>query len=223
MKKIEFSGNFDAILCLDGSFPGVDLFDHLKGIPVIAADGAAIHLMEYNIEFEKVIGDLDTLRQKGWIDKIPAQKKVFLPNQDANDFDKALNYADKNGMKRILITGMHGGELEHTLNNWSVFMRYAAYLNLCLYESGRYGIPLFESTALDIIKDEMISLIPQPSAIVTTKGLKWELENEALELGYREGARNTASNDRIEIEIHSGSILLFIDSRLPKSVGYKSL
>jgi thiamine pyrophosphokinase len=63
--------------------------------------------------------------------------------------------------------------------------------------------------------NETISLIPQPIAFLKTKNLQWELNNEALELGVREGARNRAISDEIEIKIISGEILLFVNARLP--------
>lgn len=62
---------------------------------------------------------------------------------------------------------------------------------------------------------EMISIIPQPFVKLSTKNLLWNLNNETLELGSREGARNVATDNYISINILEGSILLFIDARLP--------
>ncbi|MFN3306463.1 MAG: hypothetical protein ACK42Z_04675, partial [Candidatus Kapaibacteriota bacterium] len=64
-------------------------------------------------------------------------------------------------------------------------------------------------------KGEMISIIPQPRAILRTSNLQWSLNNEVLEIGVREGARNIATDTKIIIEILEGSILLFFNARLP--------
>ena len=61
----------------------------------------------------------------------------------------------------------------------------------------------------------MISIIPYQSITLSTKNLEWELKSEELVFGIREGSRNRAISDKIEIDIISGGCLLFIDSRLP--------
>ncbi|ROL62229.1 thiamine diphosphokinase [Bacteroidetes/Chlorobi group bacterium ChocPot_Mid] len=215
MQKIDFKNTYDAITCLDGNLPEKDFFSLFTGIPIFAADGAALQLMQMSVDFDKVIGDLDTLKSKNMIDKIPDSKLIYQPDQDFNDFEKTLKYAISIGKKNILICGFHGGEFEHSLNNWSVFMKYYQKTNLCLYEANRYAFAKDKSFCINTKHGEMIGLIPQPSAILTTYGLKWNLSNEKLQLGFREGARNIALSEMIQIEIHQGAILIFLDARLP--------
>lgn len=215
MQKIDFKNTFDAIICLDGNLPEKDFFSLFKGIPVFAADGAVLKLMEVSVDIEKVIGDLDTLKSKNMINKIPNSKLIYLPDQDINDFEKTLKYAISINKRNILICGFHGGEFEHSLNNWSVFIKYFQKNNLCFYESNRYAIARDKSFCINTKPGEIIGLIPQPSAILTTYGLKWNLSNEKLQLGFREGARNIAISEKIQIDIHQGAILIFLDARLP--------
>jgi thiamine pyrophosphokinase len=115
----------------------------------------------------------------------------------------------------ILVLGMHGGDLEHTLNNWSVLMRHGREASLTAFDRGRYAVPISTSFRYSPRPDELLSLIPQPLAHLTTSGLVWDLANEPLELGTREGGRNRASGSEISIELHSGSLLFFCDARLP--------
>lgn len=220
MKDIKFTGIFDSLICLDGALPKKEFYEKLGDIPFLAADGAAIQLINMDIEFKKVIGDFDTLKKNGYLDKISSDKMIYLPDQEHNDFDKSLHYAESEGMKDILICGFHGGQLEHTLNNWSVFRRYSKNMNLCIYENGRYALPLYENYKFTLKKNEIISLIPQTSAVISTKGLRWNLSNEKIELGIREGARNVAIEETVEINIHNGELLVFIDSRLPYAPVY---
>jgi thiamine pyrophosphokinase len=220
LKEIKFAGKFDSLICLDGALPQKEFYEKMSYIPVLAADGAAIQLINMGIEFKKVIGDFDTLEKKGYLEKVSNEKRIYMPDQEHNDFDKTLQYAESEGMKDILICGFHGGELEHTLNNWSVFRRYSKNMNLCIYENGRYALPLCENTSFTVKRNEMISLIPQPSALISTKGLRWNLRNEKIELGIREGARNVAIEGNVEINIHNGELLVFIDSRLPNAPVY---
>lgn len=217
MKELKFIDEFDAIICLDGDFPDKTPFELITDKPIFASDGAAIRLINEGINFEKVIGDLDTLKRKNYFDKIDDEKKVYIEDQNHNDFDKTLNYVLEHHYNNILVLGMHGGEFEHSLNNWSVFIRYSKKMNLCIYESNRYGIPVDESINFHSNINEMISLIPQPIAELKSNGLKWDLNNEFLKLGTKEGARNLAIDKTINIKLISGSYLLFLDSRLPFS------
>lgn len=194
--------------------PLVSLFKQLSDIPVIAADGAANKLADIGIIPDYIIGDMDSFDGD---DTLVFQNSVILsnPDQETNDFEKILRFALEKKFERLLVAGFHGGELEHTLNNWSVFIRFARHLNLCIYDKDRYGIVANSSLKLKTIPNEIISLIPQPEAVITTHNLRWALNKEQLKLGSREGARNRATADEISIEIHSGEILIFFENKIP--------
>jgi thiamine pyrophosphokinase len=211
---IRFSEKFDCIICLNTDMPPVSLFRQLSDIPVIAADGAANRLAEIGIIPDFIIGDMDSFNGD---DTVVFQNSVILsnPDQETNDFEKILRFAIEKKYSRMLVAGFHGGELEHTLNNWSVFIRFARLLNLCIYDKDRYGIVANSSLRLQTKLNEIISIIPQPEAVITTHNLRWALTKEQLRLGSREGARNRATTDEISIEIHSGEILIFFENKIP--------
>lgn len=215
MNKLVFKNGFDALLCLDGTLPDSDFFKKLPGMPVIAADGAALRLFKKDVFSDYIVGDLDSFKKGAKPGDFLKSEIIHLPDQETNDFEKALVFAQRKGFKTILICGFHGGDLEHTLNNWSVLKKCSTALQLCIYERGRYAIPVFKSVEFRAFKSEVISLIPQPDAGLTTAGLEWPLSQESLTLGVREGARNRAIAENVSIEVHSGEILLFIDARLP--------
>lgn len=206
---------FDCIVALDGDLPPKKIFKTIGKIPVFAADGAAISLFRKKIIADFVIGDLDTFFNSPLSSSFEKEKLICNPSQELNDFEKTLIFAEESGYKNILILGFHGGELEHTLNNWSILKKYSKKLNLCLLDRNRYGIPIYQSCTFNCLRNEMISLIPQPEVKISTKNLKWNLNNESLLLGAREGARNLATSDNVSIHIHYGELLLFINSRLP--------
>lgn len=220
MKELIFESQFDAVICLDADIPDKNIFD-LFEIPVLASDGAGVTLTEMGVLPDKIIGDLDSFYAKRGNEKIPDNKLIFEEDQETNDFEKCLKYCLNNDFRNVLIVGFHGGLLEHTLNNWSVFKRYAKQLDLCIYDKDRYCIPLHNSIKAKLKEGEIISLIPQPTVNITTTGFKWELKDEVLELGTREGARNVAENGYIEIQINDGEILMITDNRLPYSPNFK--
>lgn len=223
--KLTFKDDIiDAILCLDAVLPGNEVFSLFKDIPIIAADGASIKLYEKSIIPNFIIGDLDTFMSNPISEKLKTLSEVIhLPEQDTNDFEKSLNFCINKGWKNILIVGFHGGALEHTLNNWSIIKKFSRRLYLCLFDDGRYGISIYNSISFSANNDEIISIIPQPSAKLTTKGLQWELNDETLKLGIREGARNIARAESIVITLFKGEYLLFLDHRLPQMPDFKKI
>lgn len=217
MRKISFPAGreYSAVICLNANLPTKDIFELVSGIPVIVADGAAIQLIDMGIEPTLVIGDMDSFALAPHHADIDKSKLLVIPDQETNDFEKILLYCLRKNLKDLLILGFHGGELEHTLNNWSVFKKYSRRLNMCIFDKNRYGIPINESIEIYVNVNEIISLLPQPKVKLTTKNLEWELKNEELELGVREGARNVAIAEQVVLELHEGELLLFINQRLP--------
>lgn len=204
---------FDALICLNATMPTKALFQAIEYDKLIAADGAADKVFALGIYPDFIIGDFDSLNRKAVPDDYDVKSFIVEHSQETNDFEKILKYCFQNNLTRLLIFGMHGGELEHTLNNISVFKKYAEILNMTVYDAGRIGIFINNFIRLETSKNETISLIPMPKSMLKTKNLKWELEDEVLELGNREGARNIATSDFIEISVIQGDILLFFDSK----------
>ena len=218
MKTISYE-YFDCVICLDAELPDINVFEQLKNIPIFAADGAVFKLYELGVETSKIIGDLDTFDKSLNKNKITKSKIIRISEQDTNDFEKVLKYVIENNYKNCLILGINGGEYEHSLNNWSVFIKYNKKLNLCLYTENRYGITIDSDTKIKLELNEKVSLIPQPEAIITTKNLRFNLNNEMLSLGIREGARNYCieANQEVIILVHKGELCMFFDARLPKA------
>lgn len=214
-KILSFNKKFDYIICLNGILPKNDFFEIVKEIEIVAADGAANQLFEMDVNPDIIIGDMDSINEVKFGHNDKQVQIIKIDDQDTNDFEKILIWCNKNGRTNLLITGIHGGDMEHTLNNWSVFSRYSKIMNLCIYENNRYGISISHSFEYQSYKGELLSLIPQTSSKISSENLKWELLSDELIFGNREGARNMSISDKIRLEIISGSILFFFDSKLP--------
>lgn len=206
----------DIVICLNGTLPDVNTFHRLRPIPIAAADGAAVQLREKGILPQSIVGDLDSLASDRAFWQEYKQITIHeIEDQNSTDFEKTLEYARQQNCQTAMVLGMHGGEFDHTLNNWSIFMRYGKILHLAFYEKGKVAVPIYESVTITTRPGEMISLIPQPKVIITTSGLQWNLNQEELRLGFREGARNRATETKVSIQVHSGSLLLFLKNELP--------
>ncbi len=209
-----------ALLGLSGTIPPPNQLQRLQYDIVIAADGSAWQLLERGIVPQFIIGDLDSFRRIPHPEEaFPTSQILHRPDQNFTDFEKALREGVEHGVTEFVIVGMNGGELEHTLNNWSVFLRHSQHLSLEIYDAGRLGRAVWTQFSFESTPGELISLIPQPRAVLTTRGLVWELNAEVLELGKREGARNQSRAELVELSVHEGSVLVFYDAFLPRRNG----
>lgn len=204
---------YDGMILLNGVLPPLDVLERLSSLPFIAADGAANALHEMGIIPDILAGDLDSVHPSV-LEAVHQHGMVIADtDQDINDFEKALRVATASHWNNILVAGIHGGELEHTLNNWSVLMRHGRTMQLYALDGSRIGTPVYDTFIYRAEIGEIISIIPQPRARITTAGLHWSLADEVLELGTREGARNRATQSDVSVTVHDGSVMIFVDSR----------
>lgn len=210
------AARIDALICLKGAPPSITELEHFADVPIIAADGAANLLYDLDVLPEYVVGDLDSVLPEVLEAMRTTTEIIVEIDQDINDFEKALRFAQQMLWKSVLVTGIHGGDLEHTLNNWSVFMRYGTSMDLLALDGNRIGIPLYGPTSYAASEHEIISLIPQPTASLTTQGLHWPLTREHITLGLREGARNRAVEPSVVVDIHEGAVFMFVEAQLPQ-------
>lgn len=209
-----YNRKFDALICLNSDLPTQEIYHAFKFSKLIAADGAAEFVFAQDIYPDYIIGDFDSLNRSVVPPDFEINKFIVDHNQDTNDFEKIFRFCLQNKFQKLLIFGLHGGELEHTLNNISVLKKFAQLLNITLYDKNRMAVPITNHIILPTKENEIISLIPLPRAKVKTKNLKWELQDEYLEIGSREGARNIALASNVEITVLEGELLLFFDADL---------
>lgn len=218
MKRLNFiQKNLDCILILQGKAPDPEIFCFFPDTFLIATDGAANGLIEIGIEPHIIIGDLDSF-DSSLLPENSISQIIHIPDQEKNDFEKALGYCLDNKLLDIAIFGIHGGDFEHSLNNVSVLWKYVEHFsNITIIDSrSRIAIPVyFDMISEEFLPQEILSLIPSPHARLSTQGLQWNLHDEVLELSKREGARNIHLGNFVQIQHHEGRFLFFCDSRLP--------
>jgi len=132
-------------------------------------------------------------------------------DQDFTDFEKALQLIKERNFKEVYVYGSSGMEHDHFLGNLSTGLKFKDDLALVFFDDYSYFFFADKSTTLDNYKERIISLYPFPYAKgITTKGLKYPLNNEDLDLTERIGIRNQAIEDQVIIEFKEGNLLVFI-------------
>lgn len=200
-----------ALLFLNGEItevlPNPDDFDF-----VAASDGALAKLLQLDFDSKKidaVIGDLDSLTPENR--RNFAEKIVFTPDQNKTDFHKSLEFLMEKGVREVLIFGANGGELDHTLGNFTTAFHFKDKVKLTFRD--RWSTYFFaeKTEVLSGVKGRLISLYPFPECRgLNSEGLQWELQNHHFSTVGQIGTRNRARQDSVKITFESGDYLLFV-------------
>tara|TARA_B100001142_G_scaffold262984_2_gene266133 strand:+ start:457 stop:1065 length:609 start_codon:yes stop_codon:yes gene_type:complete len=169
---------------------------------IVAADGGADRLLEYEILPDKVIGDLDSISDK----TATKLEDWLILNKDIQktDLEKAVEYAIERGSKKIQIVGWSGGRIDHTI----------AALGLAFNPKVELIDDNFTVKAisgLEVINGKrgtLFSLIAIPEARVSIEGARWKLEHEKLKMGGRGIHNEIGDSEEVSIQCHSGNLLL---------------
>ena len=172
---------------------------------VFAVDGAYNYLEKSSIDPTAVLGDLDSLKNP------KAEHKIHLPDQNYTDFEKSLKYLYAEGYTEIDIYGASGGEQDHFLGNLSVALQYFSKLKLCFYDDKQTYFVLEEHTQLTGVRGKNISIIPFPSATITSSGLHYELKKMNLVFNTCISIRNKAISDTVTLSVLSGNAIIFLE------------
>ncbi|MDB5032798.1 MAG: thiamine diphosphokinase [Chlorobi bacterium] len=199
-----------ALLALNGDLPGAPFLSSLAALhsTIVAADGAALGLRSRNILPDVIIGDLDSLGDAADDFARAGSVVIRMESQEENDLEKGLRWLIGGGFGSVTIVGAAGGMIDHTLNNFSVLAKYAREIKIALRDPLWHMHIVAGSMAMATSPGDRISLIPLPSALVTTSGLAWALRSERLEIGVREGASNRALEEMVSIDVADGVIAL---------------
>jgi thiamine pyrophosphokinase len=99
--------------------------------------------------------------------------------------------------------------VDHTLNNFSILPKFANTMRLSLRDAASVAYLVPDTITLETSPGDRISLIPLPSAIISTSGLAWPLRNELLAIGIREGISNEATGPKADVRVSEGMVLVF--------------
>ncbi len=205
-----------AIVVLAGELGGPLLLEGARAELIVCADGAAEQARSAGLECQAVVGDLDSIspdtlrffRERG-------AEILSVPDQDHNDFEKALDYLLTKWSGDVHVYGMTGGRLDHALANLSIMLRYTGrFRSLLAFDSTseyRFLTKDRDQCSMECPIGTRISLIPFGEAMgVVTKNLRYPLAMEMLRLGQREGLSNQATGSPVSISIEKGAMLVAV-------------
>ncbi len=178
---------------------------------IVVLDGAIHEILAKGIKVDTLLGDFDkNLNFEEITNQQTDIQIVHTPDQDKTDLEKAIEYLIEKGHKAANIVWATGKRADHSITNMTNIVRYKNQIKLVLIDDYSKIFPINNSFEKWYEKGTPISLIPVGFANdVITKGLKYNLNNEQLSLGFRTGNSNEALVDGfVKICYKSGELLL---------------
>lgn len=175
----------------------------------VCADGGANTAARFGLRPDLIIGDLDSI-SSATLRKFRTVRAKRIADQNSTDLEKALSWATGKGHTDFVVAGATGRRLDHSLGNLSALVKFSRKARIQFVDDDStlcFVGPVFEFEAQP---GTVVSLIPLSLCEgVVTRGLKWELKNESLKLGFRESTSNLVKSSPVRISVRRGDLLLF--------------
>ncbi|MDF2523964.1 MAG: thiN [Clostridiales bacterium] len=184
---------------------------------IIGADGGAKHLLEFGVMPHILMGDFDSIASKDLekFKQLGIEIMKFPVEKDMTDAELAVEYAISKGYKNIILLGVLGTRVDHSLSNIMLLKK--------MLDVGITGQIVDEYNIITLIHDKIslnrkpgfnLSILPISPRVegVTTKGLYYPLNNATIEMGSSWGVSNEFAEETAEVTIRDG-LLLVIQAR----------
>ncbi|MFN3216540.1 MAG: thiamine diphosphokinase [Acidimicrobiales bacterium] len=204
-----------------GEAPKPSIADRLPPASfVIAADSGVDHARRLGLRPDVVVGDLDSASAEGlaWAQDVGADIVRHPTDKDATDLELALDIAQERasvsaasgaGPVAVWIVDGGGGRLDHLVGNLVLLAAPRPHMVLTGLVGSAVVTPVHVERQLRGAPGEVISLVAfgGPATGVTTKGLRWSLEDAVLEPFTSLGVSNEFAAEDAVIGVAGGTIL----------------
>lgn len=202
-----------ALIIANGASCSFDLLGQLlEWSPVVVVlDNAIERVLQLDIKIDVLLGDFDDdFNPEIYKEKQFPLEIVHTPNQDKTDLEKAFDYLIEKGHQAVNVVWATGKRADHTITNITNIVSYRNKLKIVILDDHSKIFLLPNKFEKWYTKGTPISLIPIGNVSgITTKNLKYPLQNEALTMGYRTGSSNEVLEDGlVTIEHKTGDLLL---------------
>lgn len=178
---------------------------------VVVLDSAIDRVLDLGIKVDVLLGDFDRdFQAEKYLEKQFPLEIVHTPNQELTDLEKALNYLINRGFPAANVVWATGKRADHTMTNLTNIVQYRNKIKVVVLDDYSKVFLLPNSYEKWYPAGTIISLIPIGTVTgIRTENLKYPLQNESLQLGYRTGSSNEVLEDGfIKIAYQTGDLLM---------------
>lgn len=184
---------------------------------IICADGGANSARKIGIIPDFIIGDLDsvTLSTLKYFENNTTI--IQIKRQNDTDVEKCLKFAIKKGFNEVILLGVTGNRLDHTICNLGIVIKFFNKIKIYISAEDSFLSAYDKSVVIKSKINETISLYAfDEHTFISSKGLKYPLKNSNLAFGEKESTSNVANLERIELKIIGGIIFIIRDYNFMK-------
>ncbi len=178
---------------------------------IVVLDGYANKMLECGIIPKVIIGDFDAISQSTIAHFQSLGTEIVHDTcQNSTDLDKAIKYCDAAKATDIHIYNAIGGRLDHTLYNTRALKKYHKVKRRIVLINNNEHMEFFSNCRVELQCEisSHIAIISAPKAIVTSSGLKYELNEYVLEYGKNESTSNRNINYSVTFDVHGECFII---------------
>lgn len=214
--RVKFMAKSTALIVANSILPNATILEECRHRAdfILCADGGANRARERGLVPDFIIGDLDSIFPKTRAAFSQAQF-IHRPSQEATDLEKTLEFAVERKISNALLVGITGLRFDHQIGNLNIAEKFCDRLMIEMHDD--FGIGMFLNAQNGEARfcgkafvGQQISLFAfrRAEGILTT-GLKYPLQNEALEWAVRDGLSNEAIAEEVEIRLKAGVLFIY--------------
>lgn len=197
------------ILLIGGEKPPVSMIQQvIQGASlVVAADSGFDLIVDHDLPFDYVVGDMDSTKYLEKIEQVPGEKVIRAQREkDETDTEMGIDLLRKKGMEYTVILGGGGGRLDHLLGIVSLFER-ENYPNEW-YTSREMVFSIDGATEFHGWKGDTVSFFPvgKKKCRMRSAGLKWPLDGLVWDRGDN-GISNVVVGEVMTVEPLEGRLI----------------
>ena len=178
---------------------------------VVVLDHAIHRVLDLGIKVDVLLGDFD---RNVDFEEIRARQYpleiVTIVDTENTDLEKGIEFLIERGFPAVNIVWATGRRADHSITNMANIARYKNQIKIVMLDDYSKIFPLVGTFEKWYAAETIVSLIPIGTVTgIKTEGLKYNLHNESLVLGYRNGNSNESSTDGfVKISAQSGDLLI---------------
>lgn len=180
---------------------------------IISVDGGAGHLRKLGIMPDVLLGDFDSANREDieYFQTRGIKAEQFPVEKDMTDSELAIERAVEKGVDEIIFIGAMGSRVDHSMANIFLLKKLLDQKVKACIADEHNRVYMFDKTfSMPRVEGYKLSLIPVTEEVtgVTTKGLKYPLNNATMHLGTSWGVSNEFYEDIAGVTIGSGTLLV---------------
>ena len=208
------------IIIANGKSPSIKVVEYFlkKGFnTIICADGGANSAKKLGVVPDFIIGDLDSISLSTLKYFKNKSTIIQIKRQNDTDVEKCLKFAIKKKFDEVLLLGVTGDRLDHTICNLGIVIKFFNKIKIYLAAESSFLTSINKLTTFKSKVGETISIYAfSVKTKISSYGLKYKLHNTALPFGVRESTSNISVSNTIRLNVKDGIIFFIRDFNFMK-------